>query len=58
MAIGFVVVEIYLICQVTLQDYVIKRSCDFTEKRSSLHVTPLPSLAALAIVVVETYFVT
>ena len=37
----------------TLQDYVIKRFCDFIERSSSLNRTNLPSLEVIVIVVVE-----
>ena len=43
----------YLIYHVTLQDHVIKRSCDFTKGSSSLHVTILPGLVFIDIVIVD-----
>ena len=41
----------YLICNVTLQDQLIKESCDFVKGSSSLFVTILPSLMVMVIVV-------
>ena len=41
---------------VILQDQVIKRSCDFMEGSSSLHVTTLPGLVVIGILVVEICF--
>ena len=43
----------YIIYQVTLQDHMIKKFCDFIEGSSSLYRTILPSLIAIVIVVVE-----
>ena len=43
----------YLICQVTLQHYVIKGSSDYTEGSSLFHEINLPSLAAIGFVVVD-----
>ena len=45
----------YLICHVTLQDHVIKGSCDFMEGSSSLYVTTMLCLVAINIVVVEIF---
>ena len=42
----------YLIYHVTLQDHEIKRFCDITEESSSIFRTILPSLVAIATVVV------
>ena len=43
----------YLVCHVTLQDNMIKESCDFMEGNSSFHVNTLPSFVAIVIVIVE-----
>ena len=43
----------YIICDVILQDHVIKGSCDYIEGSSSLYVTALLSLVPVVIVVVE-----
>ena len=43
----------YLICHMTSQNHVILGSSNFMSGRSSLHVTTLPSLVAIGIVVVE-----
>ena len=43
----------HLICHVTLQENIIKRSCDFMKRNSSLYVTTLPNLVVVVIVVVE-----
>ena len=41
--------DMHLICHLTLQDHLIKGSCDSVERNSSLHV----GLVAIAILVVE-----
>ena len=46
----------YLICHVTLQDNVIKGSCDYLE-RSSLCVTILPDLGVMGILVMEMFLI-
>ena len=46
----------YLICHVTLQDYVIKGSCDFMEGSSTFYGTTLPSLVATRILLVKICF--
>ena len=46
----------YLIYHATMEDYVIKESCDFMEGSSSLYVTTLPDMVAIDIVVVEICF--
>ena len=43
----------YLTCHMTLQDHVISGSIDFMEEGSLLYVTNLPSLVAVALVVME-----
>ena len=37
----------YLICHVTSREYVVKKSCDFMEERSSLYVITLSILVAI-----------
>ena len=46
----------YFICHMTLQDHVIKGSCDLKEASYLLYVTTMPGLVATAIVVVKTCF--
>ena len=46
----------YLICHATMEDYMIKESCDFMEGSSSLYVTTLPNMVTIDIVVVEICF--
>ena len=47
----------YLICQVTLQDHLIKGSSDFMERSSSMTVRTVPALVAIGIVVVEMFLI-
>ena len=46
----------YLICYVTSQNHLIEGSCNFMSVSSSCHVTTLPCLVALGIVLVEICF--
>ena len=43
------------VCDVTLQDHVIKGSCDFIDGSTFWQVATLPSLVATGIVVMEIY---
>ena len=45
----------YLICHMTSQNHVILGSSNFMSGRFSLHVTILPSLVAIGIVLVEIF---
>ena len=45
----------YFICQVTLHDRVIKRSCVFMEESSSLHATTMPRLVAIVTARVDSF---
>ena len=43
----------YWICHITLQNHVIEGSCNFMIRSSSWHITTLPTLVTIDIVVVE-----
>ena len=45
-AIGIVLVEMFLLCHVIKQEYVIKGSYDFMSKNLSREITAIPSLVA------------
>ena len=53
-AIGYIK---YLICHVTLQNYLIEGSSNFMSGNSSWYVTTLPSLVSIGILVLEIYHV-
>ena len=42
-----------LIIHVTLQEHIIKGPCDFVKGSSSVHISTLPSLVAIGIVLVD-----